>query len=73
MADIGDFTSTFDNKFFQTACDDVLRIVSILSLDSSHVTKPDEQKALLVRLKEKSTFMGRFFYMVFVKGIVCNE
>ena len=68
MADIADFTSTFDNKFFQTACQDVLRIVSILSLESTHVTVPEKKKSFVTNFFEKSTFMGRFFYMVFVKG-----
>jgi hypothetical protein len=40
MADIGDIQSSFDNAFFQTACQDVLRIVSVLSLDSTDVTRP---------------------------------
>lgn len=68
MADYADISSTFDNKFFHTACEDVLRIVSILSLDSTHVTIPEKKKSFAVNMYEKSTFMGRFFYMVFVKG-----
>jgi hypothetical protein len=68
MADIADITSTFDNKFFQAACQDVLRIVSILSLDSTHVTVPEKKKSFATNMFEKTTFMSRFFYMVFVKG-----
>jgi len=68
MADIGDIQSTFDNRFFQTACQDVLRIVSVLSLDATDVTKPRNKNSAAVNAWEKTIFMGRFFYMVFIKG-----
>lgn len=70
MADIGDFESTFpkENGLFRTACADTLRIVSILSLDSSDVTKPPSKKSASTSFYEKCVFLGRFFYMVFIKG-----
>jgi len=68
MADIGDIQSTFDNDFFRSACQDVLRIVSVLSLDSTDVTKPRSQVSGLQSMREKITYLSRFFYMVFIKG-----
>jgi hypothetical protein len=68
MSDLGDFQASFDNRFFKTACADVLRIVSILSLESSDVVKPRAKQGFLTRAYEKSVFLGRFFYMVFIKG-----
>jgi hypothetical protein len=68
MADLADFQASYDNRFFKTACADVLRIVSILSLDSTDVTKPYEKKNFQTHLYEKTIFFGRFFYMVFIKG-----
>jgi len=68
MADIGDIQSTFDNGFFRSACQDVLRIVSVLSLDSTDVTKPRSQVSSLQSMREKITYLSRFFYMVFIKG-----
>lgn len=68
MSDYADLQSTFDNGLFRTACEDVLRIVSVLSLDSTDVTKPSHKKTLAVRVQQKLIFMSRFFYMVFIKG-----
>ena len=55
-------------SFFKVACQDAARIVSILSLNSAHVTKPIEQKSLVQQWRDKAIFFGRFFHMVFVKG-----
>jgi hypothetical protein len=63
-----DLYSTFQNGFFQTACQDVSRIVSILSLDSTSITKPFNKKPLFTNLYERYVFFSRFFYMVFIKG-----
>ena len=68
MADHGDLQSAFDNGFFQAACQDVLRIVSVLSLDSTHITKPESMKSTAVNFQERLVFFGRFLYMVFIKG-----
>jgi len=68
MADIGDIQGTFDNGLFRAACQDVLRIVSVLSLDSTDVTKPRSQISKVQSVKEKITYLSRFFYMVFIKG-----
>ena len=68
MADIGDVLSTSENGFFRTACNDVLRIVSVLSLDSTDVRKPRIKVSVLQNIYEKTIYLGRFFYMVFIKG-----
>jgi hypothetical protein len=68
MADIADYSSTFENSFFKAACNDVLRIVSIISLDSTHVTKPAADKPWTKTWREKAVFISRFFYLVFFKG-----
>lgn len=68
MSDLADLQSSIDHPFFRIACNDVLRIVSILSLDSTDVTKPIEKKSFFVHFQEKSIFFGRFLYMVFIKG-----
>ncbi len=68
MADIADIQSTFDNSFFHVACQDVARIVSILSLDSNDVRKPHDKISFGRNFYEKSVFISRFFYMVFIKG-----
>jgi len=67
MADYADIQSTYDNSLFHVACHDVLRIVSILSLDSTDVTKVSNRTVLL-NAYEKAVFFLRFLYMVFVKG-----
>lgn len=68
MADIGDIQATFDNGFFRSACQDVLRIVSVLSLDNTDVRKPPRKVSAIQNAKEKTIFLARFFYMVFIKG-----
>jgi len=67
MADYGDIQTTYDNRLFHIACHDVLRIVSILSLDSTDVTKVTNRTVFLNTF-EKIVFFLRFLYMVFVKG-----
>lgn len=68
MSDLVDIQTTFDNRIFQLACQDVLRIVSILSLDSLDVVKPNNKKNVSTNMAEKLTFLSRFFYMIFIKG-----
>lgn len=68
MADIADIQSTFENDFFQLACQDVARIVCILSLDSNDVRKPYSKKSYYTSVYEKCVFLSRFMYMVFIKG-----
>jgi hypothetical protein len=68
MADIGDIQATFENGFFRSACQDVARIVSVLSLDSTDVTKSRKKITKFENAKEKIVFFARFFYMVFIKG-----
>lgn len=68
MADLGDIQATFENGFFRTACADAARIVSVLSLDSTDVRKPKSKVSFLRNTYEKSIFLGRFLFMVFVKG-----
>ena len=68
MSDLSDIQSTFDNKIFHYACQDVHRIVSILSLDSLDVVKPSDKKKISTTIMEKIIFLWRFFYMVFIKG-----
>jgi hypothetical protein len=68
MADIGDIQATFDNGFFRAACQDVLRIVSVLSLDSTDVRKPRKKLSTTQKVYEKYVYLSRFFYMVFIKG-----
>eukprot|EP01038_Epipyxis_sp_PR26KG_P004205 gene4205-5978_t len=68
MADLADMYKSNSNSFFQQACQDVVRIVSILSLDATTVRKPLLMQTTWEKLTEKSTFLYRFFYMVFIKG-----
>jgi hypothetical protein len=68
MSDLPELQSTFNNSFFHIACQDVARIVSILSLDSTDITKPKSKQPFFIRIYEKSLFICRFFYMVFLKG-----
>jgi hypothetical protein len=68
MADIGDVLATSENGFFRAACNDVLRIVSVLSLDATDVRKPRTKVSVVQNAYEKAVYLGRFFYMVFVKG-----
>jgi hypothetical protein len=57
-----------ESGFFKTACRDAERIVSILSLESTDLTKPRNQNSWYQNFSEKCTFFSRFFYMVFYKG-----
>ena len=68
MADLPDIQSTFDSSLFRAACEDVFRIVSILSLSSSDVQKPEKMTPTTVLLYERGLFLQRFFYLLFVKG-----
>jgi hypothetical protein len=68
MSDLPELQSTFNNSFFHIACQDVARIVSILSLDSTDITKPRSKQSFFIQIYEKSLFISRFFYMVFIKG-----
>jgi hypothetical protein len=54
--------------FFAVACQDLARIVSILSLESTDVTKPRANNSFWVNCYEKGIFFFRFFYLVFIKG-----
>jgi hypothetical protein len=54
--------------FFAVACQDLARIVSILSLESTDVTKPRANNSFWVNCYEKGIFFFRFFYLVFYKG-----
>ncbi len=54
--------------FFRAACQDLARIVSILNLESTDVTKPREKNSFWTNFKEKFIFFFRFFYLVFYKG-----
>lgn len=66
--DVGEIQSTFQSKLFQSSCQDVARIVSILSMDATDVSRPPSSKSFPVQVYEKIVFLWRFFYMVFVKG-----
>ena len=69
MVDATDIYTTFPgSKIFTSACTDTLRIVSILSLESNDVTKPQNKKSLSTTFYERVVFLWRFFYMVFIKG-----
>lgn len=61
-------TDRDDCGFFKTACRDAERLVSILSLESSDLTKPRNQNSWIQNAREKCTFFSRFVYMVFWKG-----
>jgi hypothetical protein len=55
--------------FFRTACRDAERLVSVLSLESAHLTPSlPHSHSLLPRLRDQCTFFARFFYMVVWKG-----
>lgn len=64
--DVADISSTIDKRVFHVACQDCLRIASILSLESTDVES--KTKGTVTTISEKLIFMGRFFYLVFVKG-----
>lgn len=66
MADITDVQNTYDSHIFKVACQDVARIVSILSLESDDIRKI--KPSLSTSIYEKGRFFGRFFYLVFYKG-----
>jgi hypothetical protein len=68
MTDLGDIQSTFDNRLFNVACQDVVRIVSIMSLEADDLRKPRSKNSFQLNALEKSIFFGRFFYLVFYKG-----
>ena len=68
MADIADIQQTFDSRLFVVACQDVARIVSILSFESEDVTKPRKINSIYTNTYEKLVFFMRFFYLVFYKG-----
>jgi hypothetical protein len=67
-ADLADIQGTYDSPVFKLACQDVARIVSILSIESQDFTKPRNLNGAGNNLKDKLTFFGGFFYMVFLKG-----
>jgi hypothetical protein len=56
------------NGFFEVACQDLARIVSILSLESTDVSKPRKMNSFWTNCYEKLIFFCRFFYLVFYKG-----
>lgn len=57
-----------ERGFFEVACQDLARIVSILSLESSDVTRPRSLNSFWTNCYEKGVFFYRFFYLVFYKG-----
>lgn len=67
MSDYADIHATFENNLFQIACQDVLRIVSILSLDSTDIIQV-KNRTITKNIYEKITFFTRFLYLVFIKG-----
>ena len=67
-ADLADIQSLYDSPLFKVACQDVARIVSILSIESQDFTVPRSKNGILMNIREKMTFFGRFFFMVFIKG-----
>lgn len=54
--------------FFEVACQDLARIVSILSLESTDISKPRGMNSIWMNCYEKLIFFCRFFYLVFYKG-----
>ena len=69
MVDATDIYTTFPgSKIFTSACTDTLRIVSILSLESEDVTRPQNKKSFSTTIYERVVFLWRFFYMVCIKG-----
>jgi hypothetical protein len=68
MSDLADIQQSFDDRLFHVACQDVARVVSILTLEAEDVSRPREKQSFLVNAKEKTIFFMRFFYLVFYKG-----
>lgn len=68
MADLCDFQQQYENALFKTACQDVARVVSILSLESGDLMRPRGKRSPGKYFHEKCLFFGRLLYMVFVKG-----
>lgn len=68
MSDLADFQKTFENRFFHIACQDVVRIVSVLSLDSTDIRTPPYKQTYLQYTYDKLIFFIRFLYMIFIKG-----
>jgi hypothetical protein len=67
-ADMADIQGMYDSPLFKLACQDVARIVSIMSIESQDFTKPRPLNGTAQNLKDKFTFFWGFFYMVFLKG-----
>lgn len=67
-ADLADIQGMYDSPLFKIACQDVARIVSILSIESQDFTKPRPANGTAQNFKDKLTFFSGFFYMVFLKG-----
>ena len=57
-----------EKGFFKTACSDLARIVSIMSLESTDITKPRHLNSFFINFLEKLIFFLKFFYLVFIKG-----
>jgi hypothetical protein len=57
-----------EKGFFEVACQDLARIVSILSLESTDISKPRGMNSIWTNCYEKFIFFYRFFYLVFYKG-----
>lgn len=65
-ADLADIQGTFESSLFKVACQDVARVVSILSIESEDLQF--KNLSLSKRIANKGIFFGRFFYLVFFKG-----
>lgn len=61
-------TEISSNGFFKVTCHDLARIVSIMSLESTDISKPRSLNSFLRNFYEKLLFFIRFFYLVFIKG-----
>lgn len=59
MADYADLQSFSEDGLFRTACNDVLRIVSILSLESTDIARPARKKSLPRNYFERCVFLYR--------------
>ena len=68
MADLADIQSTFKSRLFQVACQDVARIVSILSIEAEDLRRPWNKNSVFANCYNKAVFFLRFFYLVFYKG-----
>lgn len=65
-ADLADIQDTFKSSLFKVACQDVARVVSILSIESEDFQF--QNQSLSKKIANKGIFFGRFFYLVFFKG-----